>query len=352
VAEDKKVGSPKTARGVWGALAAGLLAVSMSARAPDPQVLHRQAVVVDLHNDFLLDAHSGRRDITRRSAVGHSDIPRLREGGVDVQVCALFVHPRDADRGYETVTALLDTAHRLAAAQPDLVGVATSVEEIDRLVAAGRLAWVLAVENASALGGDPDRVDALFRRGVRMMSLTWNASNGLADGALESRHGGLTSLGRRVLERMQAVGMVVDVSHLSERSFWDVLAATRGPVVASHSNAAGRVPHPRNLTDDQLRAIARRGGVVGVNFYPAFTGGPTRDRVVEQIDYLVRLLGPDHVALGSDFDGFTDVVAGLEDVTRLPELTADLLACGHSPEVVRKILGDNALRVFRQVWGR
>ncbi len=334
-------------------LAAGLLGLSMSARsAPDPLVLHREAVVVDLHNDLLLEAHSGRRDITRRTSVGHSDFPRLREGGVDVQVCALFVHPRDADRGYEVVTALLDTAQRLAAAHPDLVGVATSVEQIEHLVASGRLALVLAVENASALGGDPDRVDALFRRGVRMMSLTWNASNGLADGALESRHGGLTPLGRRVVERMQAVGMVVDVSHLSERSFWDVLDATRGPVVATHSNAAGLVPHPRNLTDDQLRAIARRGGVVGVNFYPAFAGGPTLARIADQVDYLVRVMGPDHVALGSDFDGFADTVRDLEDVTRLPALTAMLLARGHAPDAVRKILGSNALRVFRQVWGR
>ncbi|MDQ7819428.1 MAG: dipeptidase [Armatimonadota bacterium] len=320
--------------------------------APDPRVLHREAVVVDLHNDFLLDAHSGRRDVTRRTTAGHSDFPRLREGGVDVQVCALFVHPRDADRGYQIVAALLDTARRLVAARPDLVGMATSVEQIEALVAAGRLALVLAVENASALGGDPDRVDALFSRGVRMMSLTWNASNGLADGALESRHGGLTPLGRRVLERMQAVGMVVDVSHLSERSFWDVLEATRGPVVATHSNAAGLVPHPRNLTDAQLRAIAGRGGVIGVNFYPAFTGGASLDRVLDHLEYLIHVAGPDHVALGSDFDGFSDAVAGLEDVTCLPRLTAALLERGHAPEVVRNVLGQNALRVFRQVWGR
>lgn len=183
-----------------------------------------------------------------------------------------------------------------------------------------------------------------------MMSLTWNNSTALADGALERRHGGLTPVGRRVLARMAALGIVVDVSHLSEQSFWDVLEATRGPVMATHSNASGLTRHARNLTDAQLQALARRGGVVGVNFYPAFTGGPTLTRVLAHIDYLVKTMGVDHVALGSDFDGFAQTVDGLEDVSRLPNLTAGLLARGYTHEDIKKILGGNALRVFREVW--
>ncbi len=317
-----------------------------------PVGLHHDVIVVDLHNDIMLDVQSGKRDITRRTPVGHSDLPRFREGGVDVQVFALFVHPSAANRGRQKVSALLDAFDRLAATNRSTVAPVTSVAEIRQLHGTGRLAVVLAVENASALEGDPGYVDVLFHRGVRMMGLTWNNSNGLADGALESTHGGLTPLGREVLGRMQDVGMVVDVSHLSEKSFWDVLAATHGPIMATHSNAAGLTPHRRNLTDDQLRAMAERGGVVGVNFVPAFLGGASLAQVLENITYLVSLMGADGVALGSDFDGFTGRLNGLEDVSRLPALTAALLGRGHEPETIRKILGENALRVFSEVWGR
>ena len=324
--------------------------------SPQPQTgaldLHLDAIVVDLHNDIMLDVQSRKRDITRRSPVGHSDLPRFREGGVDVQVFALFVHPSEADRGRQRINALLDAFEHLAEMNRSALAPVTSVAEIRELQGTGRLAVVLAVENASALEGDPAYVDILFRRGVRMMGLTWNNSNGLADGALESTHGGLTPVGLAVLRRMQDVGMVVDVSHLSEKSFWDVLAATHGPIVATHSNAAGLTPHRRNLTDDQLSAMAERGGVVGVNFVPAFLGGASLAQIVEHVTYLFSLMGAHGVALGSDFDGFTGRVNGLEDVSRLPALTAALFDRGYEPETIRKILGGNALRVFSEVWGR
>jgi membrane dipeptidase len=324
----------------------------MTSAAPQtPAALHHEAVVVDLHSDVILDVASGRRDFGSRGSTGHVDLPRMREGGVDVQVFALFVHPRFAGGGFRRATELLDAFDRLVRAQRALAP-ATTVGAIERAVRRGRIAAVLAVENGTAIDGDLANLDRLYARGVRMMSLTWNQSNDLADGALEDRHGGLTALGRRALAKMQDLRMVIDVSHLSERSFWAVLDATRGPVVATHSNAASRTPHRRNLTDAQLRALARRGGLVGVNFYPAFTGGATLDHVLDHVDTLVAVMGVDHVALGSDFDGFSQAVAGLEDVSRLPALTAGLLARGYAPEDVRKILGGNALRVFREVWGR
>ncbi len=334
-----------------GAILIPALMTPVAAIPPSAAALHQDATVVDLHNDVILEVQAHKRDIATRSPVGHSDLPRLREGGVDVQVFALFVHPKEAERGYARVTELLDAFDRLAAAHSGMLGLATSVAEIARLEATGRLAVVLAVENASALDGNPDRVEILYRRGVRMMGLTWNNSNGLADGTMEMHHGGLTALGRQVLARMQKLGMVVDVSHLSEQSFWNVLDATRGPIVATHSNAAGLTPHPRNLTDEQLRAVARRGGVVGVNFYPTFTGGASLARILDHLEYLMNVMGADHVALGSDFDGFTGRVNDLEDVSRLPSLTAGLLARGYDAQAVKKILGGNALRVFRDMWG-
>lgn len=318
----------------------------------DTLALHRDAVVVDLHSDTILEVESGKRDISHRSASGHIDLPRLREGGVDAQVFALFVHPNFAGSGFARVTRLLDVFDRLESGHHGLVR-AASVAEIQQAVHTGGIAAVLAVENGSALDGDLAKLDQLYARGVRMMSLTWNNSNDLADGAVEEVHGGVTPFGREVIARMQDLGMVVDVSHLSERSFWDVAAEMQSrPFIATHSNAAGLTPHRRNLSDDQLREIMKRGGVVGVNFYPSFTGGPELTHVLDHIEYLVNISGPDHVALGSDFDGFSQTVAGLEDVSRLPNLTAGLLDRGFTPDLVLKILGGNVLRVFRQVWGR
>ena len=314
--------------------------------------MHREATVVDLHNDVVLEVAAGKRDITVRSSTGHSDLPRLRAGGVDVQCFALFVHPKDAEHGFARVTELLDAFDRLAAGARAALGLARSMAEIEQVQQTGRLAAVLAIENGSALAGEVDHLDAVYARGVRMMSLTWNNSNGLADGALESRHGGLTPLGRQVLTRMQELRMVVDVSHLSERSFWDVLAATRGPIVATHSNAAALTLHPRNLSDEQLVAVARRGGVVGVNFYPTFTGGPALSHILDHLAYMIKVTGPDHVALGSDFDGFGGQVRDLEDVAHLPTLTAGLIDRGYDAQTISKILGGNALRVFREVWRR
>lgn len=323
------------------------------AAIPQPVLqLHRDAIVVDLHSDTLLAVHSGARDVGARSAVGHIDLPRLRDGGVDVEVFAAFVHPREASRGFARVRELIDAFDRMVSAHRGALGRATTVQEIESLVRAGRVAGVLSVENADALDGDVDNLDVLYRRGVRIMGLTWNASNALADGALEHRHGGLTPFGKAVVQRMQHLGIVVDVSHLSEQSFWHVLAASSGPVMATHSDAAAVVPHPRNLSDAQLRALAARGGVVGVNFYPAHAGGASIERILHQIDHMVKVMGVDHVGLGSDFDGFSQRVRGLEDVSKLANLTAGLAARGYTPEQIKKILGGNALRVFKQVWGR
>jgi membrane dipeptidase len=327
------------------------LAAMSSAATPEATVLHREALVVDLHSDTLLDVASRKRDISVRGTAGHIDLPRLRDGGVDVQVFALFIHPRDAGGGFRRATELLDAFDALARSHRELAPSTTAVA-IERAVKAGRVAAVLSVENGTALDGDLANLDRLHARGVRILSLTWNRSNDLADGALEETHGGLTPLGRRVLARMRELRMVVDVSHLSEKAFWEVLAATSGPIVATHSNASGLTPHPRNLTDRQLRALAARDGVVGVNFYPTFTGGATICHVLAHLDYLVKIAGVNHVAVGSDFDGFSGTVAGLEDVSRLPALTAGLMARGYRADDIRKILGGNALRVFRTVWGQ
>lgn len=314
--------------------------------------LHHDALVVDLHADTLLYVADGGRRLAVRSGSGHVDLPRLRQGGVDVQVFAVYIAPRYApDRGYQRASQLLEAFERELRAN-DRMALCTTVEDIHRAGATGRLAAVLSIENAEAIGDRVERVDELWRRGVRIMSLTWNGSNRLADGVGGTEHGGLSAFGRLVLARMQRLGIVVDVSHLSESAFWQVVGATRGPIVATHSNAAAVRPHRRNLTNDQLRAIARRGGVVGINFYPEFLGGDTIDHVLRHVEHMLRVMGPDHVALGTDYDGIGRTPKGLEDASKLPRLTEAMVQRGYRPEVVRKILGQNAVRVFREVWGR
>ncbi len=325
-----------------------LIAALLAAPAVPPLEVHTAAVVVDLHCDVLLDLQAGHRTLARRSSRGHVDLPRLREGGVDVQVFAAFVADRAS--GPARARALIDTFHAAMRANAAQITHVTTLAEIERAQRSAKIAAVLSIENGDALGGDLRALDAMYRRGVRMLGLTWNHSNALGDGAHARQHGGLTQLGRAVIRRMDELGMVVDVSHLSEAAFWDAARVARAPFIASHSNAAAIYRHPRNLTNEQLRAVAKRGGVVGVNFYPGFLGAGTLNRVLDHIDHMVKVMGVDHVALGSDYDGVPQTTAGLQDVSKLPNLTAGLQRRGYTTEHSHKILGGNALRVFRQVW--
>jgi membrane dipeptidase len=313
--------------------------------------LHHQARVVDLHVDTLLDLAAGKRDLDGYANLGHVDLPRLRAGGVDVQVFAAFIHPREGGHGSQRADELLSAFGKTLASHHGEMAPVSRWAELEAALEAGKIAAVLSVENGGdAVEGVPERVDVLYERGVRMMSLTWNNANPAGDGVLEAKHGGLTPVGRELLARMQDLGMIVDVSHLSEATFWDVLEATRGPLVASHSDAFAVHRHARNLSDKQLRALGDRQGVVGINFYPTFLGGATLERIVAHVEHMVEVMGIDGVALGSDFDGITQVPEGLEDVSRLPNLTAALLDRGYAGGDVAKILGDNALRVLKEVW--
>jgi membrane dipeptidase len=312
-------------------------------------------VVVDAHTDVVVQVARGGRRFEERSSQGHVDLPRLREGGVDVQVFALWVEPEyKPERALPRLLHLLDAFHGIVEASAGAVVPCASVQEIDRAVAAGRLAAVLSVEGAEPVGRDLALLRVLHRVGVRVLGLVWNERNAIGDGVGEERAGGgLTEFGAAVVREMNRLGMVIDVSHLNERGFWDVMEISAQPVVASHSNARALCDHPRNLRDEQIRALAAAGGVVGINFYPRFVdpARPTLARVVDHIDHVASLVGPDHVGLGSDFDGIESVPEGLEDATRFPAVTEELLRRGYREDDVRKILGGNFLRVFRQVWG-
>ncbi len=315
------------------------------------RAVHRAALVFDAHADTLTEMTDRGYDLDAGPEGTHLDLPRCAGGNLDVQVFTCFVSPKCLpDGAADRVRAQLATMDRQLARFPDRVTLCTAPGDIRAARASGRLAAVLAIEGGHAIEDDLDVLLEFHGRGVRTMTLTWNNSNEWADGCGDDGpHGGLTDRGREVVAAMEELGMVVDVSHAARSTFDDVLASARRPLVASHSCARALRDHPRNLEDDQLRAIAAQGGVACLNLYPAFLvaeGPATLDDVLDHMDRFVEVAGPDHVGLGTDFDGIPTTPAGLENVAALPRLTAGMLARGHSAETVTKVLGANLLRLF------
>ena len=337
------------------------------------QAVHAALTVADLHNDLLL----WPRDPLRRYDRGHSDVPRLREGGVGLQVFAAVTQvPRG--RSYAGTDAeALDQIPYLVAAQrwpprtwtsrleralyqarklrravdrgEGLTLVRTRAD-LDRALARradapAPLAALLAVEGLHALEGTAANVDTLVDAGYRMMSLTHLHDNALGGSSTGLEKGGLTDFGARVLDRMQAHGVIVDLAHASEALVDDVLARTDGPVVVSHTGVRGTCDSPRNLSDRHIEAIAERGGVIGVGIWERAVCGSTPAAAARAMRHVADLVGVEHVALGTDFDG---TVAVPFDAAGLPRLTAALLEAGFSAAEIRQIMGENVVRVLRR----
>ena len=321
------------------------------------QELHFGAIVIDGHCDSIGEQLEQGRWLGERSSKGHIDLPRLRDGGVTAQFFACYV-PIAYQRHGATVHALerLDQLLRLADQLPDELIIARRAGDIRRAKAENKIAAIAGLEGAEALDGSIGVLRQFYRLGVRNMGLAWNYRNAACDGVSESRtNGGLTQFGVKVVEECNQLGILLDLSHLSPAGVEDVLNTSLQPVIASHSNVRALCDHPRNLTDAQMEAIAMRGGVIGVTFVDAFLNvkNPSRaslDDVINHIEYMLRRVGPDAVAIGSDFDGCT-TPSDIPDVTAYPRITARLLERGHAPEVVRKVLGGNLLRVFTSVCG-
>lgn len=319
--------------------------------------LHYSATCIDLHCDSLLAHVEGRRDLRHRSDSGHLDFPRMRTGGIDGQVFAIWVDP-DRKRPEGHAAFVLDTLERAEglwqAAAAD-VTVCRSPAEFRQANASGRIAAILGIEGGHALEGDLDNLDRFFGLGVRVLTITWCNSNELADSNADSSrpHQGLSALGRRAVRRMNELGIVIDVSHCSDRAFFDIIGTSARPVVASHSGLRCRRDFHRNLTDDQVRALAANQGLLGMVFLPHFLredeAEASVDDVVTGIDHVCQLVGPDHVGLGSDFDGFDGKLTGLEDAAMLPAVSAGLAARGYPEADIRRILGENFLRVWEKV---
>lgn len=368
--------------------------------------VYREAIVIDMHNDMpskMLD--DGYDPDVRHPpgfgrTEGHTDLPRLIESGMTAQFMSAFVDAefafRSPDQSYARVGLYLDTIAAFARKHPDKLIFGTTAADIRRAKQEGKVAILIGVEGGHAIENSLDKLRDIYRRGARYMTLTWNNGNqwaGASNGLNNTRKGGLTPFGRDVVREMNRLGMLVDLSHVSDSTFFDAIALSTAPVIASHSSARALGLHPRNLSDEQLRAVARNGGVVNVNFYSTFIDPPfaaavdkaradfrpVRDSIVaaegdseatrrktdamwiarlaalpqtplsvliDHFDHIAKVAGVDHVGLGSDFDGVSALPAGMEDVTRLPRIAQGLLDRGYSESDVRKILGGNMLRVL------
>jgi membrane dipeptidase len=336
--------------------------------------LHADATVVDTHNDLLMLV--ARRPSADQAGYFRDHwVPQLRAGGVDVQALPVFIDDDFRPEGALRQTLrMIEAAHRLAEDNGDVVTLCRSGDEVDAAVAAGRIALVLALEGCEAVGVDVTLLETFDRLGVRMASFTHFGRTALADGSAEDAAGSLlTAAGVEALALMEQLGMLVDVSHLSAAGTDHVLSLATRPVVASHSSAHAVRAHHRNLTDERLKGIAASGGVVGVNFFYGFIDpdAPTVERLIDHIEHVATVAGIEHVGLGPDFvkevyeqltppageidfeglDG-TRTIPGLDGPAGLPLVTAALLRRGWSDADIRKVLGENWLRVFRADLGR
>jgi len=319
--------------------------------------IHQKAIVFDGHCDTILEIMNHKRTLGKRASTGHLDIPRMKEGGVDVQFFAVFIEDiYKPDRSLKRTLQLIDCFYREIENNQNDILLVTNYNQIEEANRAGKIAAILSIEGGEALEGDLGVFRVLYRLGVRLLTLTWNQRNQIADGIGESRTGsGLTEFGLKVIDEMNDLRMLIDVSHLSETGFWDVIKRSKAPIVASHSNCYALCPHLRNLKDEQIKALADRGGVIGITFVPNFLTQEKRKTtvkdVVAHIDYLVEKAGIDCVGLGSDFDGTGGLPLGLEGVDKIPNITEELLNRGYKEKDIKKILGENFLRVFKEVIG-
>jgi len=318
------------------------------------ELLHTRAFVIDLHNDVMEKVVTGY-ELGMQHSYNHSDIPRFREGGVDAQIFALWVEPTNA-HPYQQTVDMISAFNSQVARNSLYLAQARTPDEIAQVNAEGKIAGILGVEGGHAIENDLEKLRELYRRGARYLTITWNNSTDWAISAQDpqSTTKGLSDFGRQVIRTMDSLGMIIDVSHTGIKTIEDILEITKNPIIASHSGVKALRNHYRNLSDSQIVRIARIGGVIGVVFYPPFlcsNGKATIDTVLKHIDYIVRLVGVDYVALGSDYDGMESTPVGLEDVSKFPNLTDALLRHGYSNRDVKKILGENFLRVFKKVSG-
>ena len=321
--------------------------------------LHREALVIDLHNDVLTKiSHASFDFATRHGSAAFwnpfrldLDLPKIRAAGIDALGCAMFAGFRlDAGRRF---WRQLDQARTLVEAYPQDLALVRTAGELAAARAAGKVSLILGVEGSYVVEEALEAsVERLAAGGVRWFGPLWERDSGAGSSCRSRRDGGLTEVGHALVRACNQHGLLIDIAHASPQTFWHLHEASRTPVFTSHSGANGVHRHRRNLDDDQIAAIARRGGVVGVIFVAAYLGNPFSPiaHIADHIEHVVKIGGEDCVALGSDYDGFAPLARGMRDAADLPRLTQVLWDRGWREPALRKLLGENALRYFTANW--
>jgi membrane dipeptidase len=339
-------------------------AAGLTAQEPDflarARALHRATPLVDGHNDFpmALQEHNAQRDldaidIRLPQPKLHTDIPRLRQGGVGGQFWSVYV-PATL-KGADAVTATLqqvDVVYRMVRKYPDTFELATTAADVERIFKAGRIASLIGMEGGHSIDNSLATLRMFHALGARYMTLTHSTNIAWADSGTDMpKLGGLSPFGEAVVREMNRLGMLVDLSHTSPGTMEDAIRVSEAPIIFSHSDARALNDHGRNVPDAVLRSLPKNGGIVMVTFVPGFLRADEKATVsdaADHLDHIRKVAGPDHVGIGGDFDGIPTVPAGLEDVSKYPALTAELLRRGWPETDVRKALGLNVLRVMRR----
>ncbi|HHU30490.1 MAG TPA: membrane dipeptidase [Firmicutes bacterium] len=308
---------------------------------------------VDAHCDSVRLFSEKYYSFAGHNALGHIDLPRLREGGVNLQFFALFVEPEyRAEKALQRAVQLLEIFWREMDNNKDYLTVIKTKKDLSLAVKVKDLSVLLSLEGGEPLSGGEEFLYFFYRLGVRSIGLTWNNSNCFAGGvAAGESAGGITALGRDLIRKMNRLGIVVDGAHLAPKSYFDLLDIAEKPVLVSHANAFSLCSHPRNLTDDQLRALRDKGGVVGLTFYPPFISEKepaNLDKLLDHFCYIADLAGTEVLGLGSDFDGIDQVLPELPDVSCLPSLKEGLRARGFTEKELSAILGGNIVDLLLQ----
>jgi membrane dipeptidase len=372
--------------------------------------IHDSALIIDTHADTTQRLLDENFDLANPAAgdKGNLDLHKAKAGNLGAEFFSIWVEPGEFKGQYAHRTlALIDAVYQQAAKHPDRMAMAFSTADIERLHREHKFAALMGIEGGHSIENDLALLRDYYRLGVRYMTLTWSNTNEWADSSGDvndqsvQHHNGLTEFGKDVVYEMNRLGMIVDISHLSDKTFYDTLLTSRAPVIASHSSSRVLTNHPRNMTDDMLRAVARgakRGGVVMVNYYSAFVDEnwrkayeaqaagrnaavkaveekykdadpvtryresdkvgkewaakvprPPFDDIVEHIDHIAKVAGVDHVGLGSDYDGTPSMPEGMDSAADLPKITEGLVKRGYTAEQIHKILGGNLMRVFHDV---
>jgi membrane dipeptidase len=363
------------------------------------QKIHYKSILVDTHNDAVTACIEKKvsfdQDLT---GINHSDLKRFKEGGLDYQLFSIWCDGEKVNP-YAWAMREMDTIDAVAARNPDKMVIAKDWKTINAALKAGKIIAQYGVEGGHMIEDDINRLDTFYNRGVRYMTLTWNNSPTWASSHTAEKDPtytgpkGLTSFGKTIIGRMNQLGMIVDVSHIGETTFWDAINTTTKPVIASHSNAYSICPVTRNLKDEQIKAIGKNGGVICLNFFSGFVDSnfskkdmafrkthsaeidsllatgiqreyaftmisdkykteseaikPTIEQLMQHFDHIVNLIGIDHVGIGSDFDGINSAPQGLSTVLDYPNFTKALIARGYSNKDIKKVLGGNFLRVYK-----